>query len=427
MSGLNRFGQLLPTPSPRQAGELMRAETKRQRRRVAIGGDSLSQQNLGPGTSNVRQRTNYGYFTYLNAMHRGAMVMVQNYAVAGQTSTTFLQRLRDGEIDLSGIDTFFWLMSGNGINQAVEDTPAKVRAVTYEIVTRLQDKGAMLVVGNIPPRITTDTAGFDTAAERLLVSVANEYIWQLSTDDPNIIAVDVHSRLVDHGTGDPLAGVMHDAAPVHIGATGAYLTAQEFFMSTRGVLPIGGYPRSPNSYGGNIIATNLSTWSSSEIAGTWSTKTVSHGVAGSDGRSDWTQIVLATPSAAGAVLQLATATINVGASTFQVGDTVQSAVEIEVDECVDMRAINMQCNFVGGSASTDTMAEYALAAANSGLTIAAARPMVDMLFASPEFALPEGTTSIQPKLRFVANGATSAATIRVRNRPHLRNLTALRA
>lgn len=406
---------------------LLLSSSRRQRRRAAVGGDSISYQNLGPGTANPRQRPNYGYFTHLNALHRGGIDLRWNYGVAGQHSTTMLQRLRDREFDLTDIDVFFWLVSGNGINQAVEDTPAKVRAVISEIASRLQDKGALLVMGNIPPRITTDVVGFDTTDERRLVSVANEHIWKLSSDNPDILVADVYSRLVDNSTGDPLSGVMQDVLPVHPGATGALLIAQEFYRSTRGVLPIGGYPLAANSYSGNVITTNLSSWSSSEIAGTWGTKTVTHGVLGSDGRSDWTQVELATASAAGAVLQLATATISTGTNTFQIGDVVQSAVEIEVVECVDMRALNMQCNLVGSGVATDTMAEYALPASGSGLNVAAARPLTDVLYTSPVFALPEGTTSVQPKLRFVANSTGSSATVRVRNRPHLRNLTALRA
>lgn len=412
----------MPVPGKKNSADLVKAAgAVRQRRRVILLGDSITEQNRGPGTGNARVRANYGWFNYLNAMHRSGLDMRANYGVAGQTMTTLLQRIKNGEIAFDDADVVLWIMSGNGINQAVETTNLQVRSLISEIVNRIRDFGVPIVAGNIPPRTTSGSEGFETDAERSLVSAANEHLWKLSTDDPNVIAVDVWSRLAD-STGNPLAGVTYDAVPVHPGATGAYLIAQEFYRSTRSVLPVGGYPL----YTGNLITVDLASWVSSEIAGTWGTKTTTHNVAGTDGRSDWTQVVLATPSAAGAVLQLAISPISLGSSTFEIGDTLQCALEVEIAECVDMRAVNMQGTLAGLGVSMETMGEYALASANSGLNISSARPMTDTVFSSPEVALTTGATGVQPKIRFSANSTSSSATIRVRNRPYLRNVSKLR-
>lgn len=394
---------------------------------VAIIGDSISEQNRGPGTSNPRTRPNYGYFTYLNAQLRGSLRLVSNYGVSGQTMTTLLGRIQSGDINLTGIDYCFWIPSGNDINQGTITTSTALRSVISNIVTELKKRVPVVIAGNIMPRTVTDSAGFDTAAERLLVAQGNQHLAELSATTPGFISVDLFTRLVNPATGAPLTGVMWDTIPVHPGAYGAKLIADCFYEGASHVLPNGGYQITNNNYGGELVSVAPASWTISEPTGTWTTKTLTHNELGSDGKSDWSKLILATPSIADCTYQLLIDTVAVGASTFAIGDTVQSAVEIEILSAVDMKAINLQTNANGAAQYIDTMGEFALTASNSGLFVASNAPMNRYLFTSPEYIVPVGTTALAPKLRFMANSTSSSLTILIKNRPSVKNITKLEA
>jgi len=393
---------------------------------AALVGDSITEQNRGPGTANPRVFSNFGYFTYLNARLRGSLKMVANYGVSGQTMTTMLARIRSGDINLDGVNYVFWIPSGNDINQAVITTAAGMRSVFTDIVTELRKRVPVVIAGNIMPRTVSNTAGFDSAAERALVAQGNQHLADLAASVPGFISVDLFTRLVDPATGAPLTGVMWDTNPVHPGAYGAELIAECFYEGASHVLPNGGYQITNSNYGGELIVTELSSWSINEPTGTWTTKTLTHGQLGSDGKSDWSKLILATPSVADCTYQLFLTAVSAGASTFAVGDTIQAAVEYEIVEAVDMRAVNMQLAITGASQNVDTMGEFALTAASSGLTVASNRPLNRRLFTTPEYVVPSGATALQPKLRFMANSVSSSLTVLIKNRPSLKNLSALR-
>jgi len=392
----------------------------------ALGGDSITEQCRGPGTANPRVRSNFGYFTYLNARLRGSLKMVANYGVSGQTMTTMLDRIRSGDINLDGIKYFFWIPSGNDINQGVITNAAQLREVITNIVIELRKRVPVVIAGNIMPRTVTNSAGFDTPAERALVAQGNMHLSDLSSLVPGFRSVDLFTRLVEPSTGAPLTGVMWDTNPVHPGATGAELIAECFYEGASDILPNGGYQITNNNYGGELVAVAPASWAISEAVGTWTTKTLTHGELGSDGKSDWSKLILATPSLPDTTYQLLVDTIAIGASTFAVGDTVQGAVEYEIVSAVDMKAVNMQLTINGAGQNVDTMGEFALPATGSGLNVSTTRPLNRRLFTTPEYVIPSGTTAMQPKLRFMANSASSALTVLIKNRPSLKNLSALR-
>ncbi|WP_374335117.1 SGNH/GDSL hydrolase family protein [Methyloversatilis sp.] len=396
-------------------------------RSTIIIGDSLGEQNGGPGVATGYERlwANHGYATWLNVLLRGGLSIARNYAVGGQTSAELLTRLRSGEILLDGVDYVLWLLSGNDIAYGAVTTAAAQRTLIDQIVPLLTRSGATVLAGTIPPRAHTGTGTFDTSTKRDLVMQSNDYLLQIGRAQSGIIAFDTFGPLSEFD-GTPRAGLLRDSPAIHPSAQCALELAQLIESAGSGVLPRDGYQLARAGLKGQMLTSALSSWTANTPIGSFGTETVTNAVTGSDGRADWTRVQLASPSAAGACRQLSHSAITPGASTFAEGDVVVAVAEVEISSCADMRAINFQLNVTGPGVTVDSMGEFAQSVSNGGFTVLSAAPLNRKMIATPEYTVPAGVTSITPRIRLMANSTSSAGDIRLRN-PSFINLTKLRA
>ena len=377
---------------------------------VLIIGDSISFQNGGPGTSEERRWANYGYFPHLNAKTRGALNVVANLGVAGQTTATLVTRLPELLTYDAGL--VFWIVSGNdtAAGAATSDLLANIGTV----LDTLTDAGKVVVAATIPPRALSGTGSFSTSEMQTQVAITNAYLTSYALTNSRVRVADVWSQLANPADGSPYSGVMRDSPAIHPSPWGAQLIADAFFDAIQGRYgnaPLLGYVGSPY----NLISTDLASWTASTPVGSV-TSTDSTTATGSDGRNNWLQIDATVMSAAGATRRYTHANITTG---WSVGDIIQCAVEAEVDSATDIRSLNFiaQCN--GGGANLETMSGFA---ASTGLTVLSTQPQRRLMYVSPAWAIPSGTTSISPRLDIVAGSASSIAKVRWRN-PVLINRT----
>ena len=373
-------------------------------------GDSITGEGGGPGTSKGERWSNYSYFTHLNARLRGALNMVANLGVSGQTTATLRTRL--SEILSYDAGVILWLMSGNGT--AGGAATANLIDDTRMILDALTGAGKLVIVGLIPPRATSGTGSFSTTAMLEQVQTINRFAINYAAGNQRVFVADTYSPAVSLASADPRTGVCRDTPAIHPGPWGAQLYGDAFYQALSG--KVGNAP--PLSYVGapyNLIATNLASWTGSDVSGTVTT-TDSTTATGSDGLSDWLQINATAFSAIGTVRQYAHPVINSG---FSVGDIIQAAVEVEIDSAVDVRAINFQVRLTGSGLNLETMSEFNAA---QGMTVYSSGPLTRLVYVTPAFAVPAGTTSITPCLRVVAQTTSATAKVRFR-RPTIINRT----
>jgi len=373
-------------------------------------GDSITGEGGGPGTTQPERWSSYSYFTHLNAQLKGALNMVANLGVSGQSTATLRTRL--SEILSYDAGIVLWLMTGNGTVSGA--TTANLIADTQAILDALTNAGKLVVVGLIPPRATSGTGSFSTTAMLQQVQTVNRFAINYAAGNQRVFVADTYSPVVSLASAAPRAGVCRDSPAIHPGPWGAQLYAAAFFQALSGKVGNG----APLSYAGapyNLIATDLASWTGSDVSGTVTT-TDSTTATGSDGLADWLQINATAFSAIGTVRQYAHPLISSG---FSVGDVIQAAVEVEVDSAVDIRAINFQVRLTGSGLNLETMSEFN---AGQGFTVYASGPLTRLVYVTPEYAVPVGTTSITPCLRVAAQTTSAAAKVRFR-RPTIINRT----
>lgn len=377
---------------------------------VLLIGDSITQENFGPGTVNTERWSNYSWLSHLNAMLGGSLNVVANLGVSGQTTATL--RTRIPEILTYDAGVVFWIMSGNGIANGV--VTATLLDDTEYILDQLTNAGKKVFVGLVPPRALSGTGSFSTTAMLEQVQQVNRFAVSYARGNQRVFVADTFSPLVNLATGAPRTGVCRDSPAIHPGPWGAQRLAGGFYAACNGKFG----NAAPLSFVGapyNLIATNLASWTGSDVGGTVTT-TDSTTATGSDGLADWLQIDATAFSAIGAVRQYAHPLINTG---YSVGDILQGAVEVEVDSATDIRAFNFQIRLTGSGLNLETMSEFSAA---QGFTVYASGPLKRLVYVTPEFAVPTGTTSITPVLRTVAQTTSAAAKVRYR-RPTIINKT----
>ena len=379
---------------------------------VVLIGDSITNNCGGTGTDNANKLANYGYYTWLNGMRRGAMRLIRNLGVAGQTMATLDGRI-DGEVIPLYPGVVIWLLSGNGI---VNGATATEEIVTISsIVGKLRGAGIHVLIGLIPPRATSGTGSFSTATMLQYVQQVNAYARYLAAVDSGIRVVDTHSAWLDFSTGVPKTGVCRGTPAIHPSVLGAYLLAETFNDGLNGWVS-GSYQLSALGSSYNLISTALGSWTHNVPTGTV-TSTQTAASTGSDGAADWLEWEITAMSAGGAIDQMYHGNISTG---YSVGDTIQAAIEFEIESATDMRAINYQIAFNGASANLDTCSEYS--SSSSGLVLPSVRQLKRGILITTEYAVPASTTSLTPKLRMMADSASSVMKARFRN-PVIRNIT----
>ena len=374
-------------------------------------GDSITENCGGIGTATSYKYNNFGYFTYLNARLRGALDLVANLGISGQTMQTLLTRI-DSEVIPYRPGLAIWLMSGNDIVQGVS-TETLIGTIRG-IVKKLRDAGIHILVGTIPPRATSGTGSFSTVLMRQQVQIANRLILSLAATSNGIRVADTTTTLADMATGLPKTGVMKDSPAIHPGPMGAWLLAEAFADSAT-TLVSGPHPLAHVGADYNLVATALGSWLNNAVGGTV-TDTITTAETGSDGEATWLQTVITAMSAIGTIRQFYHPLITTG---FSVGDVIQGALEYECDSSVDIRAVNFQIVPTGGTNSCETCSENV---ALDGVSVNSARPLKRGIILTGRYTVEESVTGLTPKLRIVAASASAAGTFRFRN-PVIHNIT----
>ena len=367
-------------------------------------GDSISYQNMGPGTGSPHQLSNYGYFTHLSSRLRGRLKLLANYAVVGSTLDAWVENQLPLVVT-SPARIAITLLTGNNTVSFAGTTQAEIDAeitrqcaLIVQIVSAVRASGKVLVFGTIPPRATSGgAAAFDTAGKRAVVAGVNRFALQIADSDPMVRVADM-VRVLGTYDGTPRAGVHRDTPAVHPGAMGALLIADALYPAFAGIVS------GDTIYTGaadTLLPSDISAWSAN-TSGTV-THTITHGVAGPDGLSDWSRQDVTAMAANGHFSQIYSPNITTG---FAPGDTVAWSVECAIESLTNIRAVDCAI-YVTATANllASCMADYL---AGTGISCGARDPIV---LSHPGTVVPAGATSISFRLKIVATDGASVGSV----------------
>lgn len=370
------------------------------RNRVVLLGDSITNQNSGPGTAIPNTTNGLGFFTWANIRLGGRMVLVRNAGVGGDRADQMLARL-SADVLAHNPDTVIVLAGTNDVAQGA--TASVVVSRLSALYSAILAANKTLVVSTIGPADTQWASG-----QRPVALAVNRWIKEYATNTRGVIFADMgqsYTNPTASSSADawkPAANTTQDG--IHPTVLGALAMSVPLAAALDRVIPPVDLLSTGNYDATNLIqlaalagtAPNVPTgMTSAQSAGTtWAYPVRTDGVVGT-----WAQVTTNS---------FATLNLPQVTSGFAEGQTIYYAVEYEYDQAGPVERINATM-FANGS-----QVLYC-----PGLPAAYAHtPPAKGVIVSPTYTVGAGITSLNLYLSVVTSGG-STVTVRW-GRPTLR-------
>ena len=199
--------------------------------RVVIIGPSLEEQNgqgataldpdfSVPSKTAMRAR---GWFTWFNAFLGNILFLAKNSGVGGNK---FFEMVARFQTDVLAYDPDVVIIGSPTNDVGADRALADILADLEWMIAQCRAVGAVVIVLNIPPRIT-----FTTASRRLTVAEYNRYVAALSSTRKGVLGVDTWRCLADPLSGFPVPAVTVDGT--HYSIAGAAILGKSIADQVR--------------------------------------------------------------------------------------------------------------------------------------------------------------------------------------------------
>lgn len=393
--------------------------------RVALLGDSITNQNADIGTNTATRTYGSGYFWWANVLLGGALTLVTNgtsdaeFGTSGQTTGNIAgDTLPSDDLTACAASDAHIVIVHAGTNDVRSDVSAATIAANLQTIwNTLLAAGKTVIATTILP---SNYPG-DTAARNQTIPDVNRLIRANAARTRGVVLCDWYGAMLDASTGyagiaylktsdyvhpnvvgasrigKVLADVLRPLVPAVNGAGDVASTTYDQKNLARSYSHMAGTSGTVNSPATGSLATGWTLY----VDGSPSSVTASK-VARSDvWPGSWQQVTQVANTVGSDGHHLLYQNTNVG-TDWSVGDRVRASIEFETDSASwDCRALSLSLQFYNGIGSL-TGGEVS-GAERSGLTTAIYRPPSGVLW-TLETTIPTGTTRLQLTPSFWGTG-----------------------